>query len=340
LLKPSNSSRLRCATLQRWLEMPWFCGSSLSTLSRPFSPKRVLAEPDEPEASNLLQGADEKPSEDPKTAQADQTPSTEATASPFGLGPLFAAVAAGVPGALLLPSEDSAEDGKARTVELAEQPLEETGACCHNASAGDLLLAAEDDQELQKRIVKLHVYHTDPYTAFLNRAGLKYADVPIYHVGVEVYGTEWAFSYFDDCWDNPSFTGVWPAQAPMRMDGFEYQETIIMGPTALDSYDTLRVVEELRAQWPSCAYHITRNNCLTFAQELTKKLGVTEPFPKMLVGFGNCPEYLPKTDAIVNFGWEWYKWSMLREAAAANGAPAPALPNNWLTACCTTPQIS
>ena len=31
----------------------------------------------------------------------------------------------------------------------------------------------------------IHIYHTDPYTAWLNWAGLKYAEIPIYHAGVE-----------------------------------------------------------------------------------------------------------------------------------------------------------
>lgn len=319
--------------------MPCFWRSS----TKPSSPKKVGAES---EAKNLLQEADEK--KHCEIAQADQSPTTETTVSPHGLSPLFAADASGA----IVTDSGSAEDGKSpqsppHAAVAAEQALEESSEQLqppHQQSPqqqkGAAPRTAEEEQELQKRIVKLHVYHTDPFTAFLNSAGLKYADVPIYHVGVEVYGTEWAFTYFDDCWDNPKLTGVWPAQVPTQMEGFDYQETILVGPTALDKYDALRVIEELRTQWPSSSYHLTRHNCLTFARQFSERLGVpTEAFPQMLVGFGDCPQYMPKTDAIVNFGWELYKWNMQRGVAAATGAPAPALPNTWLTSCCATVQI-
>jgi len=322
--------------------MPCFWRSSIAaSLSKPFSPKKVGAEP---EAKTLLQEAAKKQGEDPSVIQADQTPTTEATVSPHGLSPLFAAAALGT----VVTDSDSADDGSSPRSPLAaaaaeQPPLEECNERVQPQSQQQkdaATMTAEEEEELQKRIVKLHVYHTDPFTAFLNHAGLKYADVPIYHVGVEIYGTEWAFTYFDDCWDNPHLTGVWPAQVPTQMEGFDYQETILMGPTALNRQDALRVVEKLRTQWPSSSYHLTRHNCLTFARELVEKLGVSEPFPQMLVGFGNCPEYMPTTDALVNFGWAWYKWNMQRGVAAAAGDPMPALPNTWLTSCCATPQIS
>jgi len=176
----------------------------------------------------------------------------------------------------------------------------------------EAVLLDDDDP----RAVRVHVYHTDPVTAWLNWAGLKYAEVPIYHAGVEVYGIEWAFQYFDDAWDDEDISGVVCCE-PKQMTGFEYQHSVSMGTTGLSSAEVRRLLEKLRHEWPASSYHLTRHNCLTFAQVLIGELRVPEPFPSFLEGFGYAPKYIPVTDAVVDFGWSWYKWGMKRSSAAA-----------------------
>mmetsp|Transcript_87195 Transcript_87195/g.249824 ORF Transcript_87195/g.249824 Transcript_87195/m.249824 type:complete len:302 (+) Transcript_87195:148-1053(+) len=163
--------------------------------------------------------------------------------------------------------------------------------------------------------VWVHIYHTDPYTAWLNWAGLKYAEVPIHHAGVEVDGIEWAFQYFDDAWDDHSISGVTCCE-PRTMNGFEYQESVYMGPTPLSHGEVRGILDGLRSEWSASSYHLTRHNCLTFAQQFAGLLNVQEPFPPKLLGFANSQQYMPVTDAIVDVGWSWYKWGMQRNAAA------------------------
>jgi len=201
--------------------------------------------------------------------------------------------------------------------------------------ACDAWLEEEDMEELQ--LVKLHIYHTDPYTAWMNRAGLRYAEYPIYHAGVEVYGVEWAFQYFDDCWDDDTISGVLPSQ-PMHMPGFEYQETISMGRTPLDPHEARRLIDSLRDEWPASSYHLTRHNCLTFAKTLIEQLHVPEAFPPMLLGFSNAPEHLPTTDMVVDFGWSWYKWSMQQGCGAPGRLQDDDLPKTGLFSSCCAVQ--
>lgn len=164
--------------------------------------------------------------------------------------------------------------------------------------------------------VWLHLYHTDAATAWLNWALLKYAEVPIYHAGVEVYGYEWSFQYFDDTWDDDTVSGVLCCQ-PKQMRGFDYQHSVCLGRTSLAESEVNVTIEALRAEWPACSYHITRHNCLSFAKQLVERLQVPEAFPAMLLGFSDAPSYMPKTDALVDFGWSWHKWAMQEEARKA-----------------------
>merc|ERR1719215_2533567 len=170
---------------------------------------------------------------------------------------------------------------------------------------------AEAEHPSESSDVWIHIYHTDPYTAWLNWAGLKYAEVPIYHAGVEVYGIEWAFQYFDDAWDDETISGVICCE-PKHMAGFAYQQSISLGSTNRSFAEVREILERLRSDWPASSYHLTRHNCLTFARDFVRELEVPEEFPSFLLGFSDAQRYMPRTDAIVDFGWNWYKWAVKR----------------------------
>jgi hypothetical protein len=131
--------------------------------------------------------------------------------------------------------------------------------------------------------VWLHIYHTDPYTGFLNKALLKSAQIPIYHAGVEVYGEEWSFQYFEDTWNDPSISGVLRCQ-PKLMAGYDYQESISLGTTPYQEDAVDHIIARLQMEWPACSYHLTRRNCLTFAETFASVLMAPEPFPAWLRG--------------------------------------------------------
>merc|ERR1712216_442344 len=116
-----------------------------------------------------------------------------------------------------------------------------------------------------------HIYNVDFATTWLNNAVLSYAEVPIYHAGIEVYGTEVCFNYYEDTWDNPEAPGVMLCD-PRRNDFFEYQSSICLGPTPLSRQATMKLITKLCKEWPANSYHITRRNCLTFADCLVRDL--------------------------------------------------------------------
>jgi len=194
--------------------------------------------------------------------------------------------------------------------------------------------------------VLVHVYHCDPYTGFLNTAVLERAEIGIYHAGIEVYGEEWSFQYFEDTWDDPSVSGLIRC-APRRMTQFEYQETLNLGPTTRSRSEVDTLLRDLHGKWPACSYHLTHNNCLTFAEQLVELLQPPEPFPAKLKGILEASRQNAGVDAIVDYSWSWLKWWMIwkteqqqqaRLAAAEGTAPDEdeSWWPNWFQSTCSS----
>jgi len=168
--------------------------------------------------------------------------------------------------------------------------------------------------------VTLHVYQCDQWTGWLNKWWLKDSEMPIYHLGVEVYGEEWSFLYFEDCWDDESISGVIRCHPKHNAD-FEYQESINLGRTSLSEDEVDDILLRLHEEYPACSYHLTRRNCLTFAEELSRLLKPPKPFPAELKGIIDSCTQAPRLDATVDYGWSWAKWYMLRKhSQPASGA--------------------
>lgn len=173
---------------------------------------------------------------------------------------------------------------------------------------GDVSLENQSDPAA----VWIHVYDIDPYTGWLNRAFLKNAHLGLFHCGVEAWSVEWSFQYFEDAWDDDVTSGVLEC-IPRHMDGgYIYRESIFMGTTPLSPEAVDDIVEEMQQKWPASTYHITKRNCITFAQELVSKLVVEKPFPEWISG-------LPRTgmrwgvSTVVDYGWDIAKWYMIRK---------------------------
>merc|ERR1712039_422587 len=116
-----------------------------------------------------------------------------------------------------------------------------------------------------------------------NKIWLKDAEIGIFHAGVEVYGEEWSFQYFEDTWNDPFVSGLIRC-LPKRMVDYEYQESINLGPTPFSQEEVDQFLLALHYEWPACSYHLTHNNCLTFAEHFTGKLMVPNAFPLHLKG--------------------------------------------------------
>jgi len=160
--------------------------------------------------------------------------------------------------------------------------------------------------------VWLHIYHCDPYTGFLNQAILKQKEIGIYHAGIEVFGEEWSFGFFEDTWDDPSISGLTPC-TPKSMAGYEYQESVNLGPTPLSEDETDLILRKLYIEWPASSYHLTHRNCLVFAEDFARILQAPAPFPAHLQGILKASTQHAFVDAIVDHSWSWAKWWMLRK---------------------------
>lgn len=162
--------------------------------------------------------------------------------------------------------------------------------------------------------VWVHIYHCDPYTGFLNRMVLQQAEIGIYHAGVEVYGEEFSFQYYEDTWNNPQVSGVMRC-VPRRMPDYEYQESVNLGPTSLTQEEVDGLLIVLRAEWPACSYHLIHRNCLSFAESLVDLLKPPRPFPAHLKGILNASSNNTHVDAAIDYTWSWLKWYMIRKHA-------------------------
>jgi len=193
----------------------------------------------------------------------------------------------------------------------------ESGAMASESGFAETLPPSKQD-------VWIHIYHCDSFTGFLNRVALRQAEVGIYHAGVEVYGEEWAFQYFEDTWDNPAISGVMRC-LPTKMVDYDYQESVNLGPTPLTVDEVDDILRMLHYQWPACSYHITRNNCLTFAESFSRQLKVPEAFPPKLKGILEASRNSPSAEAIVERSWAWAKWWMRRKHRQdEDGLPSPS----------------
>lgn len=158
--------------------------------------------------------------------------------------------------------------------------------------------------------VWLHIYHCDPCTGFLNQAFLKNKEIGIYHAGIEVFGEEWSFMYFEDTWDKPSVSGLIRCQ-PKTLAGFQYQESVNLGPTPLSKQEVNNTILRLHAEWPASSYHLTNKNCLVFSECFAQILRTPTPFPSHLKGILDASKQNASVDAMVDKGWALAKWWML-----------------------------
>lgn len=166
-----------------------------------------------------------------------------------------------------------------------------------------------------RRDVWLHVYNTDPITAFANRLCLLNLGCPIHHLAVEVYGTEWCFQYFEDTWNDPDYPGVFRCK-PKKMPNYEYQYSLCLGPTALSEDSVQFIIRETVKEWPACSYHLIHRNCITYAEALVDKLRPPQAFPEAFKAILAGVTRRSSLDGVVDYGWECAKWFMVRKHQA------------------------
>eukprot|EP00746_Dinoflagellata_sp_MGD_P008997 gnl/MRDRNA2_/MRDRNA2_118107_c0_seq1.p1 gnl/MRDRNA2_/MRDRNA2_118107_c0~~gnl/MRDRNA2_/MRDRNA2_118107_c0_seq1.p1 ORF type:complete len:531 (+),score=55.88 gnl/MRDRNA2_/MRDRNA2_118107_c0_seq1:95-1687(+) len=129
------------------------------------------------------------------------------------------------------------------------------------------------------KVVLLHVYNLNEQLVGANQALSGMSVGGAFHVGVEVFGSEWAYGVYGLCCD-----------LPRSETAHVYKCSIYMGPTPLDQLQFARVVHELCHQWKGAEYDIVGHNCCSFASTFCQKLCVgvlpawVDRFPRILHG--------------------------------------------------------
>jgi hypothetical protein len=138
--------------------------------------------------------------------------------------------------------------------------------------------APHQDVELCPGTAVLNVYDLNEDVRKANKVladGMSMGGV--FHVGVEVFGTEWCYGCLGVC-----------ATLPRAAEGHVYHCSIPLGRSRLGRPRLVAVLYKMCLEWSGASYHIIGRNCCGFAVELCQRLGVRPPpawvnrLPRML----------------------------------------------------------
>ncbi|KAL1529967.1 hypothetical protein AB1Y20_000894 [Prymnesium parvum] len=119
------------------------------------------------------------------------------------------------------------------------------------------------------------VQHVNHVTQSLLGAG------GVFHAAVEVIGIgggrEWSYGHAD------RGSGVFSCAARANPDHV-YRESAVLGWTHATAEELSDTIEQMKLSWSGQEYHLVRNNCVTFCDELCRYLGVG-PVPEWVGRF-------------------------------------------------------
>eukprot|EP00897_Mesotaenium_endlicherianum_P000738 jgi/Mesen1/10665/ME000009S10453 len=113
--------------------------------------------------------------------------------------------------------------------------------------------------------VYVNVYDLTSYNDYMYWCGLG-----IFHSGLEVHGTEYAFGAHDY-----SSSGVFEVE-PRNTPGFEYRTTLQMGQTDLDPVEFRAFLEKAAVDYTGDSYHLITKNCNHFTNDMCRRLVARE----------------------------------------------------------------
>lgn len=99
--------------------------------------------------------------------------------------------------------------------------------------------------------------------------------IGIFHVGIEVYGVEWAYGFENDP-NAPPVSGIYavePRRCPIGTFRESFDLGVVRNHSAKDVWRMLGVMSE---SWLGFEYHPLKRNCVHFCAEMCHRLGVEE----------------------------------------------------------------
>lgn len=117
--------------------------------------------------------------------------------------------------------------------------------------------------------VFMHIYEIGQLPSGVNRWLESMGLAGAWHVGIEVFGREYSYGVEEDL-----ETGISIQIRPKGHPIHRYRRSMSLGFTPLAQYSVKKLMKELDREWLSSEYHPLRRNCISFAEELCKRLGV------------------------------------------------------------------
>ncbi|XP_065571290.1 deubiquitinase DESI2-like [Artemia franciscana] len=155
---------------------------------------------------------------------------------------------------------------------------------CFNQNTSSSHSEDEDPRMAQEPVI-LNVYDmfwTNEYTSSLG--------IGVFHSGVEVYGTEYAYG------GHPfPFSGTFeivPRDAENLGPQFKFKESLHIGFTDFTDEDVKNIVESMSSDYRGDKYHLINRNCNHFCNELSKVLCGRE-IPSWVNRLASMSNYLP-----------------------------------------------
>lgn len=131
---------------------------------------------------------------------------------------------------------------------------------------------AELEETYQLPSVWLHIYDLGPVTKWVVNSWAK----PLYcaglfHAGIEVLGSEFAFRGVLGSTSAEPLTGLC-CHTPKANTHHVYRESVYLGLTPLSKDQIVDVLEMLEVEWTAASYHAVFRNCVDFAECFAKEL--------------------------------------------------------------------
>jgi hypothetical protein len=122
------------------------------------------------------------------------------------------------------------------------------------------------------------VYDLSKLAGWWNDSILRKLQLGMFHCGVEVFGIEYSFQCFHP---HHSASGINRCK-PKKARKYVFREQVYMGRTTRTETEIAELTSKakLGKVWRSDNYHLTRRNCLTFAEFFLKAIGAQNQVPQ------------------------------------------------------------